>query len=440
MMTYDWWYPKGDITQALVTDVCKQSDDNVACSVEFKDKAEIWNNTAANGGGFYVGGGLLTVSGGFIRGNKAEGTPSDVTENGITSKVTTAYNANNNVGVGGGIYVYYSGCLTFGTYDSTNYSFGIYSNTADFAADDVFCSPSTGSQLALPAVSNMVLTDYRNHKLGIAEYWYEDYVNADTQYKERQTSSQDSSDTGTDVSNGDTSIIRYRAAEANASGVTSTLSTSNSTRKIVFVVAKNSLTDINEYACLTLGYNPTRVNLRITKQVQDAEGNAMTDVGLFNFTVTITGAVDPADKNYRDGEYHIFQTPAEDYAYKVTQETKDQYDENGNLTQAGYSVVTFSLKAGDSILLEGIPIGAEVKIEEEPSGYVTEYLADGEVVSQGRVYTIAALNENESLTCLNAASYELPSTGGGGAEVYTISGIVLVAIAVVLWRRRRRTA
>jgi LPXTG-motif cell wall-anchored protein len=121
-------------------------------------------------------------------------------------------------------------------------------------------------------------------------------------------------------------------------------------------------------------------------------------------------------------------------------EKEDQYDENGNLTQAGYSVVTFSLGTGDSILEEGIPIGAEVKIEEEPSGYVTEYLADGEVVSQGRVYTIAALNENESLTCLNAASYELPSTGGGGAEVYTISGIVLVAIAVVLWRRRRRTA
>lgn len=127
---------------------------------------EIKSNTANNGGGVYVKNGSITVSGGLIRNNKAEGT-----YNGNTTKVDSS----SLKGVGGGIFLETGSSLTI----NTDKQIGIYSNTADVAANDVYaCGENT--KLNLPDVKNMNLLGYTEEVKPTG--WYADYMSGDENY------------------------------------------------------------------------------------------------------------------------------------------------------------------------------------------------------------------------------------------------------------------
>jgi hypothetical protein len=126
--------------------------------------------TAGNGGGIFLAdGACMEYNGGILTYNKAIGTGS----------FNTAYNnvGDNIRGVGGGIYISTNSSLTFGDFENL----GVYANTADMAADDVFANGDR-TTLVLPNISNMSLDSYAGNAKGLG--WYEDYFKSDVKYNE----------------------------------------------------------------------------------------------------------------------------------------------------------------------------------------------------------------------------------------------------------------
>ncbi|MGM9800432.1 MAG: hypothetical protein ACI30M_07095 [Muribaculaceae bacterium] len=173
---------------------------------------KISNNTAANGGGVYLnawgkyeiplhntdiehntaylGGGVLMYNGtlnykkGLIRYNKA------IARTGNT-KPATMYQVNHRdnspgydavrtdlSGIGGGIY------STWGKINflNTNEGFGIYSNTADFGADDLFANADR-TTMDLPTPTDMTVTGFDVPNTSLQ--WYEDYIEGDSNFDKK---------------------------------------------------------------------------------------------------------------------------------------------------------------------------------------------------------------------------------------------------------------
>ena len=141
--------------------------ENGSCTVS--GAGQIRGNTAKNGGGLYIiGGSTLNVNGGHITENRAVGKPAD--------NVTTAYNHIENVGVGGGVYVGPGTTIASSFTMAAGKAAGIYANTADFAADDLYAN-IYATVLSLPDVDGMSLGDSMT-----ATGWYCDYAEGDTKY------------------------------------------------------------------------------------------------------------------------------------------------------------------------------------------------------------------------------------------------------------------
>jgi hypothetical protein len=112
------------------------------------------------------------------------------------------------------------------------------------------------------------------------------------------------------------------------------------------------------------------------------------------------------------------------------------------------ATVTFSLRAGESIVLRGVPVNAKVEITEDNySGYIPEYNWNKkEIYGVGNKITIANVGDQYStvnFTNTLTTGYELPKTGGEGVERIQRSGVVLLTAAMLGWvwyggRRRRR--
>lgn len=187
----------------------------------------ISENEAVNGGGIYVAGdSTLTVTGGIISKNKATGVE----------------------GTGGGIYVE-SGKFSL-VQETAATPVGIHSNTAVYAANDVYAAGKT-TVLNLPEVSGMDLNGYNGKATG----WFADYHDPDSEYPTDKL--------------GSTNPGRYDVKDEDN----------------VRVEANPKLKDTDTYLCLTLG--KTYGDLIIKKHLKNgtAEYNADQDM-VFLFTIT----------------------------------------------------------------------------------------------------------------------------------------------------------
>ena len=131
----------------------------------------IEKNTAGNGGGFYlVNNATMDFGNGLIRNNTASA-------GSATQSFTTGYQATaaTLVGMGGGIFLDTGTSLNF----TEENNLGLYSNLADFGADDIFANGKNTS-ITLPDVSNMQLKDFHTPTNDL--FWAEDYVAKDSQY------------------------------------------------------------------------------------------------------------------------------------------------------------------------------------------------------------------------------------------------------------------
>ena len=151
------------------------------------EDTNIVNNTAYLGGGVLMYNGTLNYKRGLIRYNKA------IARTGNTKPITM-YQVNHCInsggdavnpdlsGIGGGIY------STWGKINflNTNEGFGIYSNTADFGADDLFANADM-TTMDLPNPSGMTVTGFNVPNTSL--HWYEDYIVGDSNFDKRPTNS-----------------------------------------------------------------------------------------------------------------------------------------------------------------------------------------------------------------------------------------------------------
>jgi len=211
-----------------------------SCTVS--GSSEIKGNSAANGGGLYiVEGASLHVTGGSVSYNKAVGKPAE--------NVKTAYYEKNNVGVGGGIYVGHGADQFTSDFEmdksneAANVIVGIFGNTADFAADDVYAN-NLNTKLNLPDVASMKIAEGIN-----ASGWYEDYANSDTMYSEGTSENGQYAVAG---------VHRYRDAIQD--------------KKDTFDVNVTKVNNGDKYICLTIGVtNVGYGTLKITKSGDDVK-------------------------------------------------------------------------------------------------------------------------------------------------------------------------
>lgn len=142
------------------------------------------SNTAYMGGGVLMYNGYLNYKNGIIRNNRALSRPG-------STKPATMYQVNHcnwdgskdivNTdlsGIGGGL------CATWGriTFDMSDNKFGIYGNTAEYGADDIFAN-AKDSQVNLPAPTSMTVTGFDVPTSAL--FWAQDYIVGDTNYDKK---------------------------------------------------------------------------------------------------------------------------------------------------------------------------------------------------------------------------------------------------------------
>ena len=109
--------------------------------------------------------------------------------------------------------------------------------------------------------------------------------------------------------------------------------------------------------------------------------------------------------------------------------------------------VSFSLKNGESVTLQKIPVGTTATITEtKHDGYtvlIKDTTAGGAVLSKTDTATVTVTTDKE-VEVINNPGVVLPSAGGGGTYVYTFGGGALCLAAIItgfrLRRRRERRA
>ena len=129
-------------------------------------------NSANNGGGILVAqGAALNYKGGMIRYNHATGT---------SIGINTGYKgtANGIHGFGGGVFVDAYSKLQFNVTDG---GLGFYGNDASTGGDDIFANGES-TDVLLPVVGNMELTDFNIPVSRNGIFWVEDYMTNDVNY------------------------------------------------------------------------------------------------------------------------------------------------------------------------------------------------------------------------------------------------------------------
>lgn len=144
---------------------------------QISPEGRIMNNTATYGGGLYVNNesGILTCDGGSFEGNSADYGGGIYVDGGVELQFGNGLIVSNQAAeVGGGIYLS-NGKLVF----TDTQNFGIYNNSADVEAADIYASGSN-TQIVIPDVKTMDLKGF--DVPGSELYWV--YDNEGQRYEE----------------------------------------------------------------------------------------------------------------------------------------------------------------------------------------------------------------------------------------------------------------
>lgn len=156
----------------------------------------------------------------------------------------------------------------------------------------------------------------------------------------------------------------------------------------------------------------------------------------------------PVEKQWGDGINADIMNPVEAVVYKVT----ETVDENGATIRNAEQVSSVSLSTTNNwaATIENLqaPDGTwYYAIAEAPvAGYTPSY--DQETIKittdAGDTFFDAVKIESSGtkITMTNTVAVKLPSTGGGGTQLYTLGGLLLMTAAAILWysfylKRRR---
>ena len=96
---------------------------------------------------------------------------------------------------------------------------------------------------------------------------------------------------------------------------------------------------------------------------------------------------------------------------------------------------------GESVTVKGIPVGTAVTVTEQTEGYYVTYsLSGSDVRNDGNTCTADISVGQSGINFFNHAAYVLPETGGCGAQMYIIGGLLISLSAVFLlgYTKKRR--
>ena len=251
-------------------------------------------STEGNGGGVFLSNAVMTYSGGLLTLNKASYNQ--------TAGFTTGYmaEANSVKGIGGGIYISSNSTLTFGDFSSL----GVYANTADVAADDLFANGNNTS-LILPNVEEMSLENYAGEVDGLG--WYEDYIVGDEKYNINNIAKGDSSK--------DSFIHRFREAQQ-----------IGSTYMRLYDFSEDSVPLVNCYVSLALGFLFSDLTIRVEgltsgeSCIFNVQGTA--ENGKYRYQVPVYGTTAQYD------ERRIVKLPVDKYTVSLMPSWSWAYDDD----------------------------------------------------------------------------------------------------------------
>ena len=287
---------------------------------------KIENNTAYMGGGVLVYNGGINYKNGLIRYNKAIARAGN-SEPGTMYQQNHCDNTNGDKvdtsksGIGGGIYSTWSQ-INFETSDK----FGIYSNTADFGADDLFAN-AHNSTMDLPNPIGMTVTGFNVPSTSL--HWYEDYIKGDTGFSHKPSTAGSGPASGAE---------RYR---------TLLYDLSNDLAKSKF----EPLDDSGDYIMAALGYNlvyakiaKTGLKAGETAIMNIYEGDISSMSGAKPYTqVALTGGSDGNAQRQillRPGEWTVVESK---WSWSYTGEAEG----TGAKTVDSLPAITRSIEADD---------------------------------------------------------------------------------------------
>ncbi len=135
------------------------------------------------------------------------------------------------------------------------------------------------------------------------------------------------------------------------------------------------------------------------------------------------------------GESNLASLPT---TYTAIFNHADQEPEITEVTFIADGTLHFSMRHGETLVIQGIPVGAVWTITEtNADGYRISWKAEGgalqdTVVQDGNTIWGAISSGKTAVACTNAATYVLPDTGGTGSYLYTAGGTLMIMAACSL--------
>ena len=162
------------------------------------------------------------------------------------------------------------------------------------------------------------------------------------------------------------------------------------------------------------------------------------NTGLLKVEKKVEGTTDSSEEFH----FEIMFTDAsgkplpDDYSYT-------RYKADGTVVKRDviiYDGGSFDLKAGEYVIINYLPYGTKYTITETDVPYYTvRYEVDGGALTDGnRVDGQMRNGKNGEVVFTNTAKYMLPQTGGSGTIWYTAGGTALLALALLLYKKRRQ--
>lgn len=141
--------------------------------------------------------------------------------------------------------------------------------------------------------------------------------------------------------------------------------------------------------------------------------------------LTINKVVSGTDED----ETFNFKLTLKDSEGNIINKIKENPEEY--LFDSDNGIVTFSLKNGENVVIEGIPTGAKINIEEINSEGFTTYMKENDIYVSNKAKGEITLNANRNITVYNVVSVLLPETGGIGTIIVMLTGLILMLIPFV---------